>query len=140
MEQTTRQIETHIENTRDELGSNLHELERKVKSVTDWKEQFQKNPMLILSAAFGGGILVASMMSGNRSRRNEGVYSSTVGDSKPHASTDRQSHKALQTWDNIKGALIGVAVTRFKNYVAEVVPEFQEQYRKTEEAEKTGHI
>jgi hypothetical protein len=140
MEQTAQQIETHIENTRDELGSNLYELERKVKSVTDWKEQFQKNPMLILGAAFSGGVLLASVMSGRRSRRNESVYSGNSGDSKPHASTDHQKYKALQTWDNIKGALIGVAVTRFKDYVAEVVPDFQEQYQKTEQAAKTGPI
>ena len=41
MGQTTHQIEAHIENTREDLGSDLHELERKVKDVTDWKQHFQ---------------------------------------------------------------------------------------------------
>lgn len=36
------------------------------------------------------------------------------------------------TWDNIKGALIGVAATRFKDFVGEIVPGFHEQLRKTE--------
>jgi hypothetical protein len=31
-------------------------------------------------------------------------------------------------WDNIKGALIGVAATRFKEFVGEVVPGFHEQF------------
>ena len=121
MEQTTQQIETHIESTRDELGSNIYEFERKVKSVTDWRERFRKNPMLILSAAFSGGVLVASMISGRRNPKNESLYS-------------RNAETA------IKNALIGVAVARSKDYVAEVVPDFQEQYQKTEQAAKTEPI
>jgi hypothetical protein len=39
----------------------------------------------------------------------------------------------MQTWDNIKGALIGVAATRFKDFVGEVVPGFHEQFHRTEE-------
>jgi len=42
----------------------------------------------------------------------------------------------LETWDNIKGALIGVAATRFKDFVGEVVPGFHEQFQKTEEKVK----
>ena len=61
MGQTTRQIEAHIEDTREDLGANLNELEQKVKSVTDWKQQFRSNPMTMLGVAFGGGILLATM-------------------------------------------------------------------------------
>ena len=103
MEQTTRRIEKHIETTRNELGSNLHELERKVKSVTDWKEQFQKSPLLILSAAFGGGVLVAAMMNSRSGGGDKKAYSRDAAAADPHASTDHQKYKALQTWDNIKG-------------------------------------
>lgn len=55
MGKSTNQIEAHIENTRADLGSNLHELERKVKSVTDWREHFRSNPMTAVGVAFGGG-------------------------------------------------------------------------------------
>ena len=44
------------------------------------------------------------------------------------AVTDRQQHRALETWDNIKGALFGVAATPFKDFVGEVVPGFHEQF------------
>jgi ABC-type Zn2+ transport system substrate-binding protein/surface adhesin len=37
MGETKDQIENQIEDAREDLGSNLQELERKVKSVTDWK-------------------------------------------------------------------------------------------------------
>jgi hypothetical protein len=60
---------------RDNLGSNLNELERKVKSVTDWRQHFQSSPMTMIGVAFGGGILLATMMGGRRSRRSERSYS-----------------------------------------------------------------
>jgi hypothetical protein len=44
----------------------------------------------------------------------------------------------LETWDNIKGALVGVAATRFKEFVGEVVPGFHEQFQRTEEKAKEG--
>ena len=69
MGQTTDQIEAHIENTREELGANFQELERKVNSVTDWRRQFRDKPMTMLGAAFAGGILLASLLSGRGKRR-----------------------------------------------------------------------
>lgn len=137
MGQATSQIEAHIKDTRADLGSNLHELEQKVKSVTDWKQQFRTNPMTMLGVAFGGGIVLATVIGGRTSRRGDRTFSSHRGGSQPHAGTDHEKHKALETWDNIKGALIGVAATRFKDFVGEVVPGFQEHYQKTEEKAKT---
>ena len=58
MGETTNQIESYIETKREDLGSNLAELENKVKSITDWREQFRSNPMTMVGVAFGGGILL----------------------------------------------------------------------------------
>jgi len=69
VDETTDQIEAHIENTREELGANFQELDQKVKSATDWKRQFRDNPMTMLCAAFAGGIFLASLLGGRRSRR-----------------------------------------------------------------------
>ena len=134
MGQTTEQIEAHIEHTRDDLGSNLHELEAKVKSITDWKYHFQTKPMTMLGVAFGGGILVATMLGGRKSRRR---YTNHVAGVEPRAGTTYQKHKALETWDNIKGALIGVAAARFKDFVGDVVPGFHSQYQRVEDKAKT---
>src|SRR6476620_3850856 len=136
MGQATSQIEAHIAETRTDLGSNLQELEQKVKSVTDWKQHFQKNPMPLLGVAFGGGALLATMLGGGKSRRRERRFSHPTH-SEPHGGTDHQKHEALETWDNIKGALIGVAATRFKDFVGEVVPGFHEQFQRTEEKAKS---
>ncbi len=132
MGETTNQIESYIESQRGNLGSNLQELEWKVKSVTDWRQQFQNNPMTMIAVAFGGGVLLASMVSGRKRR-----YSARAP-REPHAGTDQMAHRALETWDNIKGALIGVAATRFKDFVGEVIPGFQEQFRNAEVAKKTA--
>jgi hypothetical protein len=138
MGKSTNQIEAHIENTRADLGSNLHELERKVKSVTDWKEHFRKSPMTAVGVAFGGGILLATMLGGHKRGRSGGrVFSSQQTGTEPHAGVHHQKHKALETWDNIKGALIGVAATRFKDFVGEVVPGFHEQFQRTEQKTKS---
>ena len=132
MGQATSQIEAHIEHTREDLGSNLRELEQKVKSVTDWRQHFQKSPMTLLGVAFGGGIILATMLGGRKSSGRRGLYRA-VTRSEPTAGTDHQKHKALETWDNIKGALIGVAATRFKDFVGQVVPGFHEEFQRTEE-------
>ena len=133
MGETTNQIEANIESARDNLGSNLNELERKVKSVTDWKQHFQTKPMTMLGVAFGGGILLATMMGGRRSRRIERRLSY-----EPHARTEYQKHAGMDAWDNIKGALVGVAATRFKDFIGEVVPGFHEQFHQTEENAKAA--
>jgi Protein of unknown function (DUF3618) len=130
MGQTASQIEAHIEHTREDLGSNLDQLERKVKSAADWRHQFQERPALMLGAAFGGGIFLATMLGGRKARRRrEGRYPGTEA----HAGSDTQKHKALETWDNVKGALIGLAASRFKDYVGEIIPGFREEFKRTEE-------
>ena len=132
MGETTGQIESYIDSKRDDLGFNLKELEGKVKTIADWRQQFQRSPMTAVAIAFGGGIVLASMLGGKSSRRSR---SATWGGSyTPRTGTDHQTHQALETWDNIKGALIGVAATRFKDFVGEIVPGFQEQLRTTENA------
>jgi hypothetical protein len=130
MGETTDQIAAHIDDTRDDLGSNLRELEQKVKSVTDWRQHFQKSPLTMVGVAFGGAVFLASVMGGKR--RSRAGVATLAAASEPHAGTDHQKYKAMETWDNIKGVLIGVAATRFKDFVAEVIPGFQEQYQRTE--------
>ena len=68
MGQTTHEIEAHIQDTRENLGTNLDELERKVKGVTDWKQHFKTKPMTMLGVAFGGGILLATTLGGRRKK------------------------------------------------------------------------
>jgi hypothetical protein len=72
MGEESSQIAREIENTRAELGSNLAELERKVKGFTDWRQRFEKSPLTMMGVAFGGGLLLATTVGGGRrgSRRS----------------------------------------------------------------------
>jgi hypothetical protein len=133
MGQTANQIEAHIEHTREDLGSNLDQLERKVKSAADWRHQFREKPALMLGAAFGGGILLATMLGGRKAPRHRERSYPARETTQPHAASDTQKHKALETWDNVKGAMIGLAASRFKDYIGEIIPGFREEFRRTEE-------
>ena len=121
MDQTTNQIEAHIQQTRGDLTSNLRELEDRVKSVADWRQQFQKHPMPMLAASFGGGLVLA-MMIGKRTNKS-GV--------EPGTQVRRVKHPGLDAWDNIKGALIGIAATRVTDFLGEIIPGFQKQFQRS---------
>ena len=132
MGETTDQIAAHIESTRAHLGANLEELEGKVRSATDWRQHFEKNPMTLIGVAFGGGVVLARMAGRRRPNRLAGM-SSRMPETSPrvqHAASADQTQQVLDTWDHIKGALIGVAAERFKSFIGEVVPGFQEQFEK----------
>jgi hypothetical protein len=133
MGQTTDQIETDIKQRREDLRSNLEELENKVKSVTDWRQQFQNHPATMVAAAFGAGALLATLggrRSGRRTPPNfqpESVRPGGMVSSRPG-----QNHEVLETWDNVKSALVGVAATQVTGFLGRLVPGFQEQLKKVE--------
>jgi hypothetical protein len=133
MGQAPSQIEAHIEDTRAEPDARLHELEQKVKSVTDWKQQFKTNPMTMLGVAFGGGILLATVVGWRKSRSGQRGFTSPLTGAEPHAGSNHHKHRALGTWDNIKGTVIEVAAARIKYFVGEVLPGFREYLQRTEE-------
>jgi hypothetical protein len=62
MGKTADQIVNDIDLTREELKSNLEELEVRMKSVTDWRSYFDKHPGKMAAAALVGGMLLSVMM------------------------------------------------------------------------------
>jgi phage shock protein A len=62
MGETADQIVTEIDQTREDLKTNLEELETRVKSVTDWRAQFERHPGALLAAAMVGGVLLSAMV------------------------------------------------------------------------------
>src|SRR5438046_1854948 len=102
------QIEQHIASTRHELGANLHELEDKVKQATDWKTYYDRNPMLMVGLAFGGGVMLASMMGGKRSL-DHGAVMPQAPRTAGYLTGATQSGPINETWQNLKAALIGLS-------------------------------
>lgn len=116
---TAEQIEAHIDETREALGSNLDELEQKVRAAADWKHHFQTRPGAWLGIAFGGGVVLAAIL-GRRPGGSEKPLLSKPGagaNSGPE-SARREEVVARQTWDNVKGALIAVATTRLLSFAS----------------------
>lgn len=147
MGQTASQIENHIDVQREDLSSNLRELENKVKAVADWRHQFENRPLVFIGAAFGGGLLLAKAIgsSGGRSRRHYsyGFPSPSPAVAEAHSiprtprAPSPSMDTAMRAWENIKGALVGVAATRVKDYVEEVLPGFSQQYQQAESQHRT---
>ncbi len=130
MGQTTDQIENQIENKREDLKSNLQELETRVKTATDWRHYFAEHTGTMIAAAFGGGVLLATMLGG---RSKPASLSQAGGPLKPAPPWARGTkHEVLENLDSIKSALVGAATAKFKGILGEVVPGFTEHLAKTE--------
>ena len=127
MVETTAQIETHIERTRDNLGPNLDVLEQRFNSVTDWREYFQRSPMTLVGAAFAGGVVLA-MATGNRQlRRSIGSTPATLASATSRA-MGPHTGEVVTMLDNLRGGLIGMAASKVKDLVADVLPGFREEF------------
>ena len=130
MGQTTDEIENQIEDKREDLKSNLQELETRVKTATDWRHYFAEHTGTMIAAAFGSGVVLAAMLGG---RGNRASLSQAVGSSESARPWTRGTkNEVLENLDSIKSALVGAAATRFKGILGEVVPGFTEHLAKTE--------
>jgi hypothetical protein len=131
MGEKSNQIERQIQAERGQLGQNLNELQSKVEEVTDWRAQFQRRPMLMMGVAVGSGLLLASL-AGRKSRsRRHPAEEWSNGGSAPRRGTELQKNKALETFDTMKGAIIGVAANTFQDFLGQIIPGFKEQFQKT---------
>lgn len=129
MDEAAHKIEAHIDRTRERLGSNLRELEHKVDAATDWREQFRARPHLFLGGAIAGGVLLAAVLRPSSSRD---VFDSSNESNLASVSRNgvNAQEQALELWNNVKGALIAVAAMRVTEYISELIPGFDEHYRR----------
>lgn len=140
MDERPDQIERHIHEKRNELGSNLHEFQSKVKSVTDWRLQFRKHPWAMIGLAFGGGVAISTMIGGRNGRYSSQEHwtprklSSESSDYSTGRSTvvRQEKRKAAETMDHVKAALIGFAAAKAKEMLTDYLPGFREHLNRTE--------
>jgi hypothetical protein len=133
------QIEMEIQQERRELGRNLRELEDKVKSATDWRSQFDRHPMPMMAIVFGSGLLLSAAI-GSRNARQSSRSAEGPTVATNTSSVDHQNQRTRGTWDNIKGALIGVTTDRVRGFLDEFIPGFAEHYRRNEVARDSGEM
>jgi hypothetical protein len=130
MGERTDQIENQIENKREDLKSNLQELQTRVKTATDWRHYFTEHTGTMIAAAFGGGVLLAAMVGGRSNRAPLNQAGDSSEPDRPWRTGTK--HEVLDNVDSIKSALVGAAATKFKGILGEVVPGFKEHLAKVE--------
>src|SRR5262245_45972843 len=128
---TVHQIEAQIDRTREQLGSNLHELSRRVDAATDWEEYYRAKPFAFLAAAAIGGAIAAVAIHAFHLRQNHGHWSEparSVYDTR----SDSPTRQASDFWRNVQAAAVGLAAARLKNYIDSLLPGFNEHYQRVE--------
>jgi hypothetical protein len=116
-------IEQHIKQQRDELGDNVMELKQKVSRSFDWRAQVDEHPLTMVGLAFGGGLLLSALLDGRR-----GTMPPLSSDL--HRAYDAGSSNG--TWEILRGAVMGLAATKLKEVVEELLPGFQDEYQKAQ--------
>jgi len=126
MDERPDQIIGHIEAQRDQLGRNLNELETRVRQSTDWRTYYDRNPMLMMGAALGGGLLLGSMVgskTGERKHRYSGKsrskssYSSTaMGLSSAGVGAAAASSSSRPSYSSSSGSHSGSSLTSSKQW------------------------
>lgn len=130
MGQTTDQIENQIQSKREDLKSNLDELQTRVKTATNWRHYFAEHTGTMIAAAFGGGVLLAAMVGGRSNRASPSQAGDSLEPVRPWRAGTR--NEVLDNVDSIKSALVGAAATKFKGILGDVVPGFNEHLAKSE--------
>lgn len=130
MDQTVDQIEARIGRTREQLGSTLSAIEEKVDAATDWRGQMRARPWLMVGAACVGGAVLGATM---RSRGAGGQAGLHVAPSARRLLGRDAVSDVAGMWDNLTAALIGVAATRVKDYIAARISGFDEQFARVEQ-------
>lgn len=114
MSKTSSQIAADIELKRQAVRANVEELRAKVHSLTDWRRQFERHPVLMSAAAMGAGALLATLV--GRAARPRGTPQSAADPNtpdRPRPSAERTAAGlAGQMWEPLKDALIDIAVLR----------------------------
>lgn len=152
MDEKPDQILGHIEAQRDELGRNLNELETRVRQGTDWKTYFDRNPMMMLGVALGGGLLLGTAV-GNKRKHSRGYrYSSGHSSSSSalgfasagalssgsgsHSSSrvsSEQRQQITETMEHMKAALIGFGIAKAKEFMCQAIPGFDQHLSEAEQ-------
>ena len=133
MGQTTiHQIEAQIDHTREQLGTNLHELSRRVESATDWQEYYRSRPFVFLGAAAAGGALAAVGLHVINSRQSSNSNWNESARSAYSGGSDSPSRQVSEFWRNVQSAVVGLAAARLKEYIDSLLPGFNDHYQRVE--------
>jgi len=121
MDENPEQLQRTIAAKHEELNRNLDALDTKAKELTDWRAQFEQRPLVVLGAAFAGGVVVAALLGGGRSRR------SNAAEYRPAHQPMSTSHPEDGTWHRMRGALGVVAAGAAMELLNNALPGLKER-------------
>jgi hypothetical protein len=123
MDETPEQLQRTIATKHEELNSNLTALDAKAKELIDWRAQFEARPLVVLGAAFAGGVIVAALLGGSRSRRRD------ANDYRPilERSSAPALHREENTWHRLRDAVGVVATGAAMELINKAVPGLTER-------------
>ena len=124
MDEDPSQIEESIRSTRRQLGSNLQELEHRVKDATNWRVQFGRHPWVFIGAAFAGGVLLSAALSGRR-RQSWSQAAQAV----PMSASRHMGSASSEIWSGIKGGLIAAAGSQLRHLLSDLFPSVRDHTR-----------
>src|SRR5207302_1901204 len=87
-----------------------------------------------------GGLLLDSVTGRRSGSRRHYPEHRPDAEHEHRRGTDLQKNKALETFDTMKGAMIGVAANTFKDLLGQLIPGFHEQFQKTAQEKRGGWI
>ncbi len=138
MVQETDQIKNHIDRQRGKLERDLREIEDRVTRAVDWREQFNRNPLAIIGTAAAGGFVLSLLLRRSsdvsKIKRSADIDPAPTNRYQPKSMSKTSSHlnRMADTLDDTVAALLGVASRKIRDFVADAVPNFREEYREVE--------
>jgi ElaB/YqjD/DUF883 family membrane-anchored ribosome-binding protein len=140
------QAHEKVQETKDQVQEKIEEVQQKVQDAADWRQQFDKRPMVGLGVAFGGGFLLAGLLGGGSKKKDDKSQSASYSYPPQHQNPQYQSYygnggpsggdvgrqHVSSTFDNMKGALMGVAAAQAKSFFEKSVPGFDKEYSQVE--------
>jgi hypothetical protein len=121
MGEKTDRIERYIQQQRRDCQDNMFELKQKVRRSVDWRSHVEERPLAMVGIAFGGGVLLSTLLGAGGPSKSQQL-----------SPDDRPSR-----WGILRAALIAVAAAELKGFVEELLPGFQEEYRKAEAGQRS---
>jgi hypothetical protein len=137
------EIKQQIDETRENLNENFSELQEKVKSVFDWRAQFDERPMTMLAAAFGGGLLASTLISSGASPRRYYRDKKDPGDLPDEsrnaerinvANSSRVNGESGRRYTASKEALMAVVATRLGGVLGEILSGYRDELRRVRQS------
>ena len=149
MGEQSNDLERHIEDRRNRLNENISELERKAKDALDWRVQVEQRPGTMIGLAFGAGILLSAVLGGTRSSTSRKATTTRDARGASVPQTERSTAQSMldtayegsalaRAWDNITGAVLGVAVSKVESLLEDLLPGIADQYHKAEARNKAN--